>query len=796
MLQTPIASLDVSLCTLIAAQESYISKICIDCLENVQFFNLEALNSIEFDLDRLTNTIDLLQEERSNILNFCEKDILYTVHKIEEELKSINSDLSYLLFMGSAEGSELLSDCKDLLRQGVSDRNNEIYQMKNDFESWSSESEVLQVVTVCEKNLKSCLEKRQLETQKVQELLSLLEEESNMSSLLYSPALEAVMETNNGFIEFLVPETYTFSHIQKELESKDKRLIEASQILYCSILETFKIEKESLSSDIEYLQEMHTKGSEPTETENQEVTVNFSDLFLTTFNLKKAELERDVRKKIIAEDVDKKKADILAAEKHARRSIIEDENIKVNLSSEKLSDLEMNETERKESVTSLKSFLRFDNYFEARKQENKMKMEKKVVKEFIDLEVKLNAKVIETNIKSPSSLEEISEKISESDHEAEAFVNRVYEIKIQQIENEISLKRIKICNVIKQRKFIMENLIKSKRQEMEESVMLKEKQMQHMLDVVKTEDSKVMCSLKDIFSDVLELKSKEKHSLKNKKELEKYLDEKLEAKNVIVNLDSIFNAVLGVKEEDLEMLKRSKFKEIEKLAKIMKREVKKRVTVANDKLEAALRKYRQYEKSRALEYAGITKASEQKGAEREEYSIPDEDIFPDIKSFQDFIFTFKSPFEAEPKKSIPILKDLTSKTEEINPHIPFIRPHAYAMHGLAGHLLKLYEGELQALSKVLYDLKIETENALQHGISFTYEETSSNEETNDAEEKDFLFDMSAVLNTNTCMLVLGSYLDVDCEIALSLRGNFGLAYFEDILNIEKWKCHQPNIRKI
>ncbi|GBM88217.1 hypothetical protein AVEN_225768-1 [Araneus ventricosus] len=741
-------------------EESYVSKICKDCLENVQFFNLEALNSIEFDLDRLTNTIDLLQEERSTILTFCEKDMLYTVHKIEEELKSMNSDLSYLLFMGSAEGSELLSDCKDLLRQGVSDRNNEIYQMKNDSESWSSESEVLQVVTICEKHLKSCLEKRQLETQKVQELLNLLEEESNMSSLLYSPALEAVMEANNAFIEFLVPETYTFSYVQKELESKDKRLIEASQILYCSVLETFKIERESISSDIEYLQEMHTEGSETTETENQDITVNFSDLFLTTFSLKKAELERDVRKKVIAEDVDKKKADILAAEKHISSSMTKDENAEVNLSSEKLSDLKINETERKESVSNFKSFLQFDNYFEARKQENKIKMDKKVIKEFVDLEVKLNAKVVETDIKSPSSLEEISEKISESDHEAEAFVNRVYEIKVQQIENEISLKRVKIGNVIKQRKFIMENLIKSKRQEMEESVMIKEKQMQHMLDVVKSEDSQVMCSLKDIFSDVLELKSKEKHTLKNKKELEKYLDEKLETKNVFVNLDNIFNAVLGVKEEDLEMLKRSKFKEIEKLVKIMKREVKKRVAVANNKLETALKKYRQYEKSRALEYAGITKASEQKGGEREEYSIPDDDIFPDIKSFQDFISTFKSPFETEPKKSIPILKGLTSKTDEINPHIPFIRPHAYAMHGLAGHLLKLYEGELQALSK------------------------------------DFLFEMAAVLNTNTSMLVLGSYLDVNCEIALNLRGDFGLAYFEDILNIEKWKCHQPNIRKV
>lgn len=41
-------------------------------------------------------------------------------------------------------------------------------------------------------------------------------------------------------------------------------------------------------------------------------------------------------------------------------------------------------------------------------------------------------------------------------------------------------------------------------------------------------DSQVVCSLKDIFSDVIELKNKEKHTLKNKKEIEKYLDETLE----------------------------------------------------------------------------------------------------------------------------------------------------------------------------------------------------------------------------------------------------------------------------
>ncbi|XP_055947104.1 uncharacterized protein LOC129980747 [Argiope bruennichi] len=768
-------------------EDSYVSKVCKDCLENVQFFNLEALNSIEFELDRLTNTIDLLQEEKNVIFNFCEKDFLYATHKIEEEVKNMNSDLSYLLFMGSAEGSELLSDCKDVLRQGVNDRNEEIHNLTSDHDSWSPESDVLQVLAVCGKHLKTCLEKRQLETQKMQELLNLIEEESNMSSLLYSPALEAVMEANNAFIEFLVPETCTFSYVQKELESKDKRLIEASQTLYCSMLETFKIERESISSDIEYLQDIRTEGAEITETESNEITVNFSDLFLTTFTLKKSELERNVHKKLIVEDVNKKKADILAAVK----DVTKDEDIKENLSDEKLSIQEINETEKE-----LKPFLQFDNYFEVRKQENKLKMDKKVIKEFLDLEVKLNAKVVETAIKSPSSLEDKSEKASEPDKDTEAFVNRVYEIKVQQIENEISLKRVKIGNVIKQRKYIMKNFIKSKRQEMEESVMLKEKQMQHMLDVVKSEDSQVICSLKDIFIDVVELKNKEKHSLKNKKELEKYLDKKLETKKVFVNLDTIFNAVLGIKEEELEMLKRSKFKEIEKLIKMMRREVKKRIVIAYDKLETALRKYRQYEKARALEYAGITQSAEQKGSEREEYSIPDEDIFPDIKSFKDFISTFKSPFGAEPKKSISIFKDVTSKADEIKPYIPFIRPHAYAMHGLAGHILKLYEGELQAFSKVLYDLKKETENAIQHGISFISEETPSNEETVNAAEKEIIFEMAAVLNANTSVLVLGSYLDANCEIALNLRGNFGLAYFEDILNIEKWECYQPNIRKI
>ncbi|GIY24047.1 hypothetical protein CEXT_580361 [Caerostris extrusa] len=106
--------------------------------------------------------------------------------------------------------------------------------------------------------------------------------------------------------------------------------------------------------------------------------------------------------------------------------------------------------------------------------------------------------------------------------------------------------------------------IRAKRQEMEESIFYKEKQMRLMLDTVKNEDCQIICSLKDIFNDVLELKKREKLTLKNEKELKKYKDKELEERNIMVNLDNIFNAALGIKEQELDMLKRSNFKKIEK----------------------------------------------------------------------------------------------------------------------------------------------------------------------------------------------------------------------------------------
>ncbi|GFY52952.1 hexokinase_2 domain-containing protein [Trichonephila inaurata madagascariensis] len=56
-------------------EESDFSKICRDCLEVMDFFNLEALESIESELDRLTKTMELLEEESSELLSKCEKVI-------------------------------------------------------------------------------------------------------------------------------------------------------------------------------------------------------------------------------------------------------------------------------------------------------------------------------------------------------------------------------------------------------------------------------------------------------------------------------------------------------------------------------------------------------------------------------------------------------------------------------------------------------------------------------------------------------------------------------------------------
>ncbi|GIY24043.1 hypothetical protein CEXT_580341 [Caerostris extrusa] len=54
---------------------------------------------------------------------------------------------------------------------------------------------------------------------------------------------------------------------------------------------------------------------------------------------------------------------------------------------------------------------------------------------------------------------------------------------------------------------------------------------------------------------------------------------------------------------------------------------------------------------------------------REGYVIPDNDIFPDIKSFQDFIATFKSPFKIPVKRCAWTLKDSDSNLE--------VKSHAY-----------------------------------------------------------------------------------------------------------------------
>ncbi|GFR31258.1 hexokinase_2 domain-containing protein [Trichonephila clavata] len=751
-------------------EESDFSKICRDCLEVMNFFNLEALESIESELDRLTNTIELLEEEKKKVLAFSVDNIAFFINSREEEIKNMNSDLNYLSYMGSTGSSELLSKCEKLLHDGVDDRKKEVIQMKNDLENWSADSHVLIVVSTCEKHLELSYEKRQVETQNMQELLNFLEEESDMGSLLYSPALEAILKVNNEVLDFLIPVTYTFLCIRKELQHQDERLIDASRKLYCTVLESFKIEKESIVYDIENLQELLSEKAKVTDTENKEAIISFNDLFVTTFNIKKKEYERDVQKKLLQEDIEKKKTDVLASAKAVK----------------KISDFDIEDV--------LLSC--FSNYYEAKKWEHKQNLERKVIENFKDLEEKLKIKIIKTAIKKPTSLSNILETIPESNKKTETFVNRVYEIKMLEIEEEIRSKHAKIGKVIMQRKIIMKDIVKAKRRKMEESVLNKEKKMRYMLDTVKSEDSKVVCTLKDIFYDVVELKNKEKHTLKNTKELEKYSNEELEKRNVWVNLDDMFNTVLNIKEEELEMLKQSKFKEIERIIKILKREIRKRILTAKEKLEDVLKKYRKNERSKALEYAGASKSSDEEFV-REEYTIPDEDIFPDIKSFKDFVSPFMSPYKIKIKEKCNLIsKDSDTKAGGTETRIPFIQPHAYALQGLAGYVLNLYKNDVQSLTKVLSDLKIETENAIQHGITFITEEILSDKKSDSTEKKGILLDMTAVLNTNTSLLVLGSYMNANCDIAVDLRQNFGLAYFENLANVKKWCCPQPNVREV
>ncbi|GFU13600.1 hexokinase_2 domain-containing protein [Nephila pilipes] len=720
-------------------EESDFSKACKDCLEDVYFFNLEAFKSIEYELDRLTNTIEFLEKEKKKVLMFCEENISFIIYSREEEIKTMNSDLSYLSYMGSTESSEFLSKCEKLLHDGIDDRKKEVTQLKNLLKNFSIENYVVIVVSACERHLELTCEKRLAEVQNVQELLHSLGDESDMGSLLYSPVLKAFSETNNEAMEFLVPQTYTFLCIRKKLEHEDQKLIGASRKLYCTMLETFKIEKESIVWDMENLQEIMTEKSEVADSENREAIISFNDLFVITFNMKKTEYERDIRKKLLQEDVEKKKTDILASVKDEAVDKISDIAMEEDVEKKKTDILASVKDETVDKISDIameaESLAQFIKYFEAKNLENKKKIEKKIIKDLCDLEEKLKVDEVKTTIQEPTSVRDINEKESESIAKSEKFVNRVYEIKVLEIEKEIDLKHVKISNVIKQRKIIMEDIIKSKRQKMEESVLIKGNKMRYMIDTIKSEDSQVICTLKDIFNDIVELKNKEKHTLKNKKELEKYIDVQLEERNVWVNLDDIFGAALNIKEEELEMIKQAKFKEIEKIIKIMKREVRKRILTANEKLEVALKKYREHERSKALEYAGITKLRG-KNSMKEEYKIPDEEIFPDIKSFKDFVSSYMSPYKIKTKEKYNFIsKDSDAKASATEFCIPFIQPHAYALHGLAGYVLKLYESDVQSLSKVVYDLKFETENAIQHGISFTIEEVFSDKKSTTTERK-------------------------------------------------------------
>ncbi|KFM74624.1 putative hexokinase HKDC1, partial [Stegodyphus mimosarum] len=82
-------------------------------------------------------------------------------------------------------------------------------------------------------------------------------------------------------------------------------------------------------------------------------------------------------------------------------------------------------------------------------------------------------------------------------------------------------------------------------------------------------------------------------------------------------------------------------------------------------------------------------------------------------------------------------------------------------------------------------MDVDKEKASLHGISFTDAEARLKDLTSKSIQKEILLDISAVLNKNTSLLMLGCFMDDKCDIALNLGQNHGLVYFEKTEKIGK-----------
>nr|XP_042902090.1 uncharacterized protein LOC107438252 isoform X2 [Parasteatoda tepidariorum] len=414
-----------------------------------------------------------------------------------------------------------------------------------------------------------------------------------------------------------------------------------------------------------------------------------------------------------------------------------------------------------------------------------MLTEKQILQDFENIERELTVDLEIERAEKVSSEAETEEDTVKSSSKTEVFMNRVYEIRIQQVEEEIISKRNKILDVINKRKMIMEDLVKSKKKEIEANVNLKGEEMRYSLTVFKDKESQIFCSLKNLYHDIIELKKGKEEVSVSPKDVENYLAKEFLKAKITVKLENLFDVAISLKEEEIEILQWAKLKQMEKNVSLMKKKIEKVILDSKKRLEKELQIYRKQETIRAMEYASLKKSSATQ-VTLKEYNIPYEEIFPDVKLFTDFLNTFALPFIVKTKQTTFLSENLTYLTgtmmEKLEGHIPLAVPQSFALQGVVGHLLKLYEGEIQTLTKVFGYIEKEFNAAAEYGFSLTF----NNEFQTSKDKKEIAFDISAVLQSNTSLLMLGSYLNSNCDIAFNLGCNFGAVYFEETEKISKW----------
>nr|XP_042902091.1 uncharacterized protein LOC107438252 isoform X3 [Parasteatoda tepidariorum] len=375
-----------------------------------------------------------------------------------------------------------------------------------------------------------------------------------------------------------------------------------------------------------------------------------------------------------------------------------------------------------------------------------MLTEKQILQDFENIERELTVDLEIERAEKVSSEAETEEDTVKSSSKTEVFMNRVYEIRIQQVEEEIISKRNKILDVINKRKMIMEDLVKSKKKEIEANVNLKGEEMRYSLTVFKDKESQIFCSLKNLYHDIIELKKGKEEVSVSPKDVENYLAKEFLKAKITVKLENLFDVAISLKEEEIEILQWAKLKQMEKNVSLMKKKIEKVILDSKKRLEKELQIYRKQETIRAMEYASLKKSS----------------------------------------ATQVTLKNLTYLTgtmmEKLEGHIPLAVPQSFALQGVVGHLLKLYEGEIQTLTKVFGYIEKEFNAAAEYGFSLTF----NNEFQTSKDKKEIAFDISAVLQSNTSLLMLGSYLNSNCDIAFNLGCNFGAVYFEETEKISKW----------